>query len=115
MATEEQEFVPPESMDQVPQDRVFCTAVLFLTPDNRIAGALDYAGDRLADVPALVGAECKCAADHLERYLRRAIDHAATEVGLLGQILEAFNIDITEEDLEQSDDDSDGEQANAAS
>jgi hypothetical protein len=103
---QEGEFTPPESMDQVPQDRVFCTAVLFLTPDNRIAGGLDYKGNLLGElqVSQAVGVECNMAAEHLERYLRKAIDHAAIETHAMIGLARIFG--ITEEDLEQSNDDS---------
>ena len=108
---EAQEFVP-ESMDQVPQDRVFCTVVLFLTPDNQIAGGLDYKGSVLSDVPASLGMECKLAADHLEHYIRKAIDHVSREGLALGQLMNLFG--ITEDDLEQNDDSDSTERSSTA-
>lgn len=105
----------PNSADEIPKDRVFCTVYLYLTEDNEIAGGVDYKGTVLEQLKAapLLGGECLVAAKLMGRYARQAIDQAAREAELMAKLIDVFN--LTEEDLEQSDDDSDGEQAGAAS
>lgn len=106
MSEEPNRFTPPQNMDQVPKDRVFCTAVLYLTEDNRIAGGVDYKGNLLKQlgVSNKTAMECSSAEQHLERYVRKAIDHAKAETEILYQFMNMFG--ITEEDLEQDDNNS---------
>lgn len=106
MGEEGQEL--PQTAEDVPRDRVFCTVYFFITEEGTIAGGVDYDGPVLGrlNVPTALGVECSLIGEYISRYARQALDRAGrtAEMGLA--VMKGFGIDIASLESENDSKDS---------